>query len=245
MKGFVSNDVLGIGDLVIKKQDFGEATEEPGFAFAFGKFDGILGLGYDNIAVKHMVPPFYNMINQSLLDEPLFSFWIGDTNRGEDGEAVFGGIDSSHYTGRIHWIPIRRKGYWEVELESLTFGDETMELENTGAILDTGTSLIAMPSNVAELLNKEIGAKKSWTGQYVLESCDTVDSLPDLSFNLGGRDFTITSRDYILEVQGQCISGFIGIDIGFPIYILGDAFLRRYYSVYDLGNDRVGIARSK
>lgn len=37
MEGFVSNDQLTIGDLVIKKQDFAEATKEPGLAFAFGK----------------------------------------------------------------------------------------------------------------------------------------------------------------------------------------------------------------
>ena len=37
MEGFVSRDTLAIGDLVIKGQDFAEATKEPGLAFAFGK----------------------------------------------------------------------------------------------------------------------------------------------------------------------------------------------------------------
>lgn len=37
MEGFVSNDQLAIGDLVIPRQDFAEATKEPGLAFAFGK----------------------------------------------------------------------------------------------------------------------------------------------------------------------------------------------------------------
>ena len=37
MEGFVSNDLLSIGDLTIKEQDFAEATKEPGLAFAFGK----------------------------------------------------------------------------------------------------------------------------------------------------------------------------------------------------------------
>jgi saccharopepsin len=88
------------------------------------------------------------MINQGLLDKPLFTFWLGDTNAGEGspgGEAVFGGIDDTHYTGKIQYAPVRRKGYWEVELESVTFGDETLELDNTGAAIDTGTSLIALP----------------------------------------------------------------------------------------------------
>lgn len=37
MEGFVSQDTLTIGDLIIPKTDFAEATKEPGLAFAFGK----------------------------------------------------------------------------------------------------------------------------------------------------------------------------------------------------------------
>ncbi len=37
MEGFVSRDVLTIGDLTVKDLDFAEATKEPGLAFAFGK----------------------------------------------------------------------------------------------------------------------------------------------------------------------------------------------------------------
>ena len=153
LSGFVSQDTLQIGDLKVKGQDFAEATSEPGLAFAFGRFDGILGLGYDTISVNKMVPPFYNMLNQKLLDEPVFAFYLGDTNKeGDNSEATFGGVDKSHYTGELTKIPLRRKAYWEVDLDSITFGDSTAEMENTGVILDTGTSLIALPSTLAELL---------------------------------------------------------------------------------------------
>src|SRR3984885_5832269 len=39
LTGFVSQDTVSIGDLKIKDQLFAEATEEPGLAFAFGRFD--------------------------------------------------------------------------------------------------------------------------------------------------------------------------------------------------------------
>jgi saccharopepsin len=78
--------------------------------------------------------------------------------------------------------------------------------------------------------------------------CDKRAQLPDLTFTLTGHNFTITAYDYVVEVQGSCISAFIGMDfperIG-PLAILGDAFLRRWYSVYDLGNDSVGLAKAK
>lgn len=195
-----------------------------------------------------MVPPVYNMINQGLLDEPVFAFYLGNANNeGDQSEATFGGVDKSHYTGELITIPLRRKAYWEVEFDAITLGNNKAELENTGVILDTGTSLIALPSTMAELLNKEIGATKGFTGQYSVD-CATVDSLPDLTFTLSGHDFTIGPHDYILEVQGSCISSFMGMDfpepVG-PLAILGDSFLRKWYSVYDLGNGSVGLAKAK
>jgi len=248
LSGFVSQDTLTIGDLKIKDQLFAEATEEPGLAFAFGRFDGILGLGYDTISVNGIVPPFYEMINQGLLDDPVFAFYLGDTADGEgESEAIFGGINKDHYTGKLIEIPLRRKAYWEVDFDSISFGDSTAELEDTGVILDTGTSLIALPSTLAELLNKEMGAKKGYNGQYTVD-CDKRDTLPDATFQLAGFKFSITAYDYILEVQGSCISSFFGMDIpapAGPLAILGDSFLRKWYSVYDLGKNSVSLAAAK
>lgn len=183
--GFISKDVLQIGDLKIKGQLFGETTSEPGLAFAFGRFDGILGMGYDTIAVNHIPPPFYNMIDQGLLDEPVFAFYLGDTNEKTESMITFGGVDTSAYSGKMVKLPLRRKAYWEVNLDAITFGKDTAELDNTGAILDTGTSLITLPSTLAELLNKQIGAKKGFNGQYTIE-CDKRDSLPDMTWELSG-----------------------------------------------------------
>lgn len=150
LAGFVSQDTLRIGDIKVKHQDFAEATSEPGLTFAFGRFDGILGLGYDSISVNRIVPPFYNMLNQGLLDEPVFSFYLGNT--GDDSEACFGGINKDHYTGELVKIPLRRKAYWEVQFDAVSIGGETADLDDTGVILDTGTSLNALPSTLAELL---------------------------------------------------------------------------------------------
>ncbi|KAF8138725.1 Asp-domain-containing protein [Boletus edulis] len=229
MEGFVSRDKLVFGDLSIRNQDFAEATSEPGLAFAFGKFDGILGLAYDTISVNHITPPFYNMIDQGLLDEPVFAFRVGSSEE-DGGEATFGGIDHSAYTGKLTYVPVRRKAYWEVELERVAFGDDVLDLDNTGAAIDTGTSLIALPTDVAEMINTQIGAKRSWNGQY------TVDC---------SKPYALKSTDYILNIQGTCISSFTGLDINLPggaLWIIGDVFLRRYFTVYDLERNAVGFA---
>jgi saccharopepsin len=258
LEGIISQDTVQVGDLAITNQGFGESTKEPGIAFAVGKFDGILGLGYDNIAVEHVVPPFYNMINQKLIKEQLFTFWLGDVNKGtEGGELVFGEIDPEHYKGEIHYAPLVRKGYWEVKMEKLTLGDQEFhDLGNATAAIDTGTSLIAAPVKSAEAINTLIGAQKNFLGQYTVD-CATLPSLPTITFQFGGKKYPLTAEDYILKVSGspigggggqeQCISGFMGIEmppqLG-QLWIVGDVFLRRYFTVYDLGNNRVGFANS-
>lgn len=153
LSGFVSQDVVRIGDMEIKHQDFAEASSEPGLAFAFGRFDGILGLGYDSISVNKIVPPFYNLLDQGLIDEPVFSFYLSDTGTdGDESEICFGGINKDHYKGDLIKLPLRRKAYWEVDFDAITIDGETADLDNMGAVLDTGTSLIALPSTLAELL---------------------------------------------------------------------------------------------
>lgn len=86
-----------------------------------------------------------------------------------------------------------------------------------------GTSLIAVPTDVAEMLNTQIGAKRSWTGQYTVE-CSTVPSLPDLTFYFDGKPYPLGSSDYILDIGGTCISAFTGLDINVPggsLWIIG------------------------
>jgi len=82
--------------------------------------------------------------------------------------------------------------------------------------------------------------------QYTIE-CEKVASLPDISFTFGGVEYTLKPEEYILNAQGQCLSGFMGMNIpppAGPIFIMGDIFLRAYYSVYHLGKNSVGFARS-
>lgn len=249
VKGYVLEDTVLIGDLVIPKQVFAETTSESGLAFAFGKFDGILGLGYDTISVNGIVPPVYNAISQGLLDKAQVGFYLGDNSKNEQngGLATFGGYDALLFEGKLSWLPVRRRAYWEVTFDGIGLGDEYAELVLTGAALDTGTSLITLPLNLAEIINAKIGATKSWSGQYQVD-CALRDSLPDLTLTLGKQNFTLLPYDYTLEVSGLCISVFTPMDFPAPIgdlAIVGDAFLRRYYSVYDLKRNAVGLAPAK
>lgn len=245
LTGVMSNDVLGVGDLHITGQDFTESVSEPGLQFAVAQFDGILGLGFSRIAVNGANPPFYNMVNQGLLDEPLFTAYLGKS--GEGGEITFGGINQDHYTGEITWAPVVRQGYWEVGISNVNFGGKAFATKVKSGAIDTGTSLFAMPVADADALVAQMPGVTKALGQSVID-CAQVDTLPELSMTIGGKEFVLRGSDYTLNVSGQCIVGFTGIDIpapAGPLWIVGDVFLRKYYTIYDLGKSRVGFALAK
>lgn len=97
------------------------------------------------------------MVNKKLVDEPVFSFRLG-LDESDGGEVLFGGVDDSAYTGDLTYVPLRRKAYWEVELEKIAFGDEEVELDNTGAAIDTGQYILPVcnESNFSIVLHRNI-----------------------------------------------------------------------------------------
>ncbi|ODV90438.1 hypothetical protein CANCADRAFT_25539 [Tortispora caseinolytica NRRL Y-17796] len=251
MSGFVSHDILRVGDMQIEDQAFAEATYLPGPAFLFGKFDGIFGLGFPSLSVRRTVPPLQNAIAQGMLDYPVFAFSIRHQDVKEAGFVTFGSIDESAYVGNIIEIPVSREGYWEVPLTALHmdkfYNESSLDIDflnsPIGAVIDTGTSLLGFPSQIAEILNDIIGATYK-NGMYRVD-CAKRDSLPDLRIFLDGHDFSLSPYEYIVKHKKKCYSAITKVDIRPPIgplVILGNAFLRKYYSVYDIANRTVGLA---
>uniref|UniRef100_A0A7C8ZJU8 Peptidase A1 domain-containing protein n=1 Tax=Opuntia streptacantha TaxID=393608 RepID=A0A7C8ZJU8_OPUST len=161
ISGFFSEDNVQVGNLVVKHQQFIEATSEPSVTFMVAKFDGILGLGFQEISVANSVPVWYNMVEQGLVKEPVFSFWLNrKAEEEEGGELVFGGVDPKHYRGKHTYVPVTRKGYWQFDMGDVLIDGKTTGYCTDGcaAIADSGTSLLAGPTTIITQINRAIGA---------------------------------------------------------------------------------------
>lgn len=247
VSGHLSYDNVAVGGLIAKRQEFAEVDTVTGLGLAYGigRFDGILGMAFPSISVDGISPVFQTLVQQKQVERALFAFYLG--NQGP-GELTLGGIDPKHYTGELAYVPVTSDTYWETALHDFAFAGKTVSTA-TKCILDTGTSVLAGPSKEVAAIAAEAGAiPLLGTGEYTID-CSAVGSLPQLQVTLSGNIFKFSGEDYVVRTssfgQEACLFGFIGIDVPEPrgpLWILGDIFIRKYYTVFDVENNRMGFA---
>ncbi|XP_007463493.1 PREDICTED: LOW QUALITY PROTEIN: napsin-A [Lipotes vexillifer] len=257
LEGILSEDKLTIGGITGASVIFGEALWEPSLVFTFAHFDGILGLGFPALAVGGVLPPLDKLVDQGLLDKPVFSFYLNrDPEAADGGELVLGGSDPAHYIPPLTFVSVTIPAYWQIHMERVEVGTGlTLCARGCAAILDTGTSLITGPTEEIRALQAATGGVPLLMGEYLIQ-CSKIPTLPPVSFLLGGVWFNLTAQDYVIQISRGgvrlCLSGFQALDMpppAGPLWILGDVFLGSYVAVFDRGDRksgaRVGLGRAR
>ena len=235
-------------DIVISGQRFAEVQDAGGlgFAYALGKFDGILGMGFTSISIDNTPTVFENAINQNAVDQPIFAFYLGDN---KEGELTFGGYDPSKFEGDLAFVKLSSATYWEINLDGISAGSYDNGGNDDGspitAIVDSGTSLITGPKKEISALAMAIGATPNFMGEYTID-CKLVNDLPDVVFTIDGNEYSIPGKDTVIQAQGVCLFAFMGMDFPppGPQWILGDVFMRQYYTVFNYNDQTIGFAKA-
>jgi len=240
VEGVFQHDQVCVGTLCHDMSFIG-ATAESDNPFDEFKFDGILGLSLHQMAegvgysfVESVV------LGSKALKHPVFSVFLSD-NDAEPSSVSFGSEESHLHYGGLHWVNISRpSGYWQVETGGITLDDVPLGLcDECQVAVDTGTSMLAGPSAIMDNLTVTLN---------VDPSCENYNDLPKVGFLLGGKVLNLGKEDYVTREDQFCTMAFMSIDIPppqGPLFILGDPFLRKFHSVYDVKNLRVGFAPAK
>lgn len=247
VSGFFSvDDVILADDIVVQGQRFAEIEDAGGLglAYSIGKFDGILGLGFTSISIDGATTVFENAMKQNAVDQPIFAFYLGDNG---PGELTFGGYDASKFEGELQYVHLDAATYWQITLDKITAGDYSKESsDKITAIVDSGTSLMVGPKAEVQKLALSVGAKPNIMGEYTVD-CEKLDEIPDVVFTIGGIEYTIPGEKTVIQAQGTCLFAFMGADFPAPgpQWILGDVFMREYYTVFNYVDQSVGFAKAK
>lgn len=221
--------------------------------------DGILvramqGLGFNKLSDGH--PTFVeNLKNAGVIDAAMFGVFLSDSDFGRMEEKrqsviTIGGYDLEMYAkGALAWIPVYSDaGYWAVALNSVSLGYAPLASSSVVAILDTGTSLILGPAVEVLSLTHKIAAGRSCFEVEGSLVCDCglehdIEDYPTIYFKLGSNYFDLKPAQYFYRFGFYCRLLIASLGPG-NFWVLGDVFLRRYYTVFDMDNRRIGLAVS-
>lgn len=231
---------LGSGDICCKA-DFVAATEESAEPFSLVPFDGILGLSLPQMAEGGAFSVLDALVESKVLKKGLFAVFFGNEN--EQSEITFGSYKRAQMATELFWADVTIPGYWQVAMDDITLDNKNLGLCGAGqkchVAVDTGTSLLAGPTEIVSALVEKL---------QVADDCSNLQSLPDLGFIVGDHILNLKAEDYVSENSDRCSLGLMSLDIPppkGPLFIFGDPFLRKYYTVYDRSKMRVGFALAK
>ena len=210
-------------------------------------------------------PLFVNMYNLSLV-APVFSLAIDrDPNNG--GVLALGGIPNVPHSP--HWVssPIQSVGvfigtttpayeFYEIQTDGFAFSSSPSTQFNpypnsnprkrnlvaSGSIIvDSGTSLVYAPNNVAAGVAAAFYPPASYDSSTDAYFVSCTAQPPVFGVSIGKKIFYVNGLDMIVpSSEGQCISGVQPNNGG--LTILGDVWMKNVISVFDIGAEQMRFA---
>ena len=206
--------------MALDQHVFGVALlESSDFSSDTTKFDGLMGLAQSTLSEQGVLTPVESLAQNGLISEAITSYKLGRVSDGNnDGEITFGGLDQSKFDpNTLATFPnVNQNGFWEGAVSASVNGND-LGLQGRTAILDTGTTLMVLPTADAEAVHAQIpGSQSDGQGGFTIPC--TSNAVVSLTF--GGQAFDINPSDLLFSpvdannLQGDCISGISAGQVG-------------------------------
>lgn len=230
---------LGEGGQICVNVNFIGSTQQSAEPFAATPFDGIMGLGFRDLSMGGGFNIIDDLVDKGALPNGMFSFALADEG---PSSITFGGYRPEAVYGDIVWSQVTIPSYWQIRTDDIMLNNEMTGLcgdQGCQVAVDTGTSMLAGPSSLIEQLTNKVSVK---------EDCSNYKSLPVLGFKIGNKVLNLRPDEYVDNDKGQsCSFSLMSLDVPppkGPLFIFGDPFLRRFVTVFDRENSRVGFGVS-
>lgn len=244
--GFLSRDDVQLGGLTISNCTFAEVTKEAADTFDKSPFDGILGLA--PVMEGKVQLPMQMLKDQKLIEHNVFSMYMTTHGNGQS-MLTLGGVDSSYQAGDFRYVPLLQGSSlhkWEIvgtdiKVAGTSVGSCEAGFGQCKLIVDSGTSTISGSSDMVQPILDKIGV--------VAQDCSNADEKPVVTWTINGQDFDMGPDFYVLRFQENgknlCRVAIDTMPSFLPLMIIGTPFLRKYYSVWDVDQQRIGFAVAK
>ncbi|KIJ63347.1 hypothetical protein HYDPIDRAFT_92725 [Hydnomerulius pinastri MD-312] len=236
-------DTVGIAGFTAKNQTLGAASQySTGFQASNFAPDGLMGMAFEDISVFTANSVMQTLVAEKTLSEAMFAFKLASSG----SELRIGGVNSALYTGSITYTPVTEQGFWLINGDAISANGKEA-FTNFPAIVDTGTTLILGDESTVGQFYNALNATDIGGGFYTFPC----NSMPSVSITISGRVFALSAETFNLgsyDSSGEsCVgaiaaTGSLGGNSLLDTWILGDTFLRNVYSVFDIGQLRVGFA---
>lgn len=214
-------DTVEFNNIVLKNTTLGLVTRD---RLAGGKIPGILGVGkITNEATEMPYPNIPQLLyERNITQKNVYSIALSKITSTK-GTILFGGIDSSKYTGPLYTVPMAKDAHLAIKLSEISFANgssfsenmllpppETIMSNSTNngtkspinhsaaaqALLDTGTSFMYLPDKAVDQIIKRLGAE--YYPQYGVYFVNNITDVPPLSFSFSGARITVPVSEYIV-----------------------------------------------